>query len=950
MKTFLEELAAQILERHQQHLDKLCVVLPNKRAGLYLKKFIAQQAGKTVWAPRVLSIEALVAELSGLEFGNHLTLMTELFRVHQQLKTDKAGDFTEFLSWGSTLIKDFNDTDHYLADARQLFSYLDASRAMTLWNPDGRPLTEFQLDYLDFYQSLFDYYLRFREQLLQKKLAYSGMAFRMVSENPEPIFSNDQRFYIFAGFNALTSAEESIIRFLMQAGKAEVIWDADAYYSNNTNQEAGIFLRKHQEQWKLKDLNITTNAFAEKSASLEIIGVAGQVGQAKVCGELLSRMSKEEIAESCVVLADESLLIPVLNAIPKGIDTFNITMGFPLELSALHQLIVALFNMQEASQRFRGIRGSSEQMVFYKDLHEIVAHPYIAQWMSGSGQNAATAYGSRLATHFLKQQQFFIPIASLLHEAEQLSAETKVQCNLLFSDWAEQDGGALSALNELLSQLLDFFASKNESRLECEYIYQYKCLVQSAISLLSEYSLNPDLSGFQAILKLFSQSASIPFYGEPLSGFQLMGVLETRNLDFKNIIMLSVNDDILPGGKLQQSYLPNDIRSDFGLPTYKDKEAVYAYHFYRLLQRSTQVRLIYNTEPGPMGGGEKSRFIAQLLHELPPYNPSIKITEHIFSLPPLRNLPDTKIVIQKSAEVLALLEKKASSGFSPSSINAYAACSLKFYFGEVLGIREKESVEESLDAAMLGQAIHEVLHRLYKPWVGKSIVAIELKKRSADVESLCNEVFQEMMHGSDFRFGKNLLLYKVALTYISNFLQAEIKQLEDPENSGNSLQMVQLEEELSVSYAPGEIAPCTTVMKGFADRIDRLGDITRIIDYKTGKVEDKELKLSDLTTFFTENHSDKAFQLLFYAYLYFKQHKDFNNEITSAIVSFRLLNRGLLPIVLNEQSALSRKDADSFEEVLKQWLQELFNTSLCFEQTEDRERCKFCDYRELCYR
>lgn len=950
MKTFLEELSEHILKHHSDHLEKLCIVLPNKRGGLYLKKFIAQQSGKTVWAPRILSIESMVSELSGLELSNHLTLMTELFKVHQTIKQEDAGDFTEFLNWGSIIIKDFNDTDHYLADARQLYNYLDASRAMTLWNPDGRPLTEFQHNYLQFYQSLHVYYEQFRAQLFQKKCAYSGMAFRKLAEAPEAVFEHDTRTYIFAGFNALTGAEEKIIRYLTQHKKAECIWDGDVYYTENTDQEAGSFLRKYRSDWKLKNLNISTNAFAEKSATLEVIGVAGNVGQAKVCGDILNKLTPQEIAETCVVLSDEKLLIPMLNAVPAGIEKFNVTMGFPLELSALHTLITGLFSMQESAQRFRGLRDSKDQMIFFKDLQQLLSHPYIIQWTTVQSEEGNYSASHKLTSYFLKQQQYFIPYPVLIEQSKAFGIEVQSRIAVLFSSWTETPGGPLAVLEGLMQQLLEFFTTRPEAQLEREYLYQYKCLVQSARALLEEYALQPDLRGSQAILRLFSQSSSIPFYGEPLSGFQVMGVLETRNLDFKNIIMLSVNDDIIPGGKMQQSYIPNDIRLDFGLPTYKDKEAVFAYHFYRLLQRSEHVRLLYNTQSGPMGGGEQSRFISQLLHELPTYNPNIEITQKIFSLPPLMNLPPTDIVIEKSAEVMKQLENKAIRGFSPSSINAYVNCSLKFYFRELLGLQEKESVEESLDAATLGKTIHDVLHRLYLPFVGKTVEEKDFESMTPQVDALCDEIFHKVLQGGDFRFGKNLLLYKVARTYITNYLRQESQESKDVLRLKNPLQILQLEEELSTTYAVGEIAKCAVKMKGFADRIDQVEDVVRIIDYKTGAVDEKELKLPDLSPFFSEEHSEKAFQLIFYAYLYYKMHPEGKDHITSGLLSFRYLSKGFLPLQLNGSLTISRADALAFEALLKQWVHSVFDTEIPFSQTTDADVCKNCDYAAICYK
>jgi CRISPR/Cas system-associated exonuclease Cas4 (RecB family) len=949
MKSFIEELAAHILAKHAGHMDKLCVVLPNRRAGLFLKKQIAQQAGKTLWAPRIKPLDELVAEKTGLILCDSLRLMAELFEVHREMHGEESGEFSEFINWAGLMIRDFNDTDHYLADAQRLYNYLDATRAISLWNPDGRPLTEFQHKYLDFFHSMYGYYSGLKKRLIAKQFAYAGMAFRTLAEGVAEAFSDSREYYLFAGFNALTAAEESIIRHLISEGKAECIWDSDRYYSDNPVMEAGTFLRTYKERWNLKEIPFTGEHYKNRGGSIQIIGVAGQTGQAKVCGELLSRMSLEEAEQTCVVLADEQLLIPVLNSIPEGISKFNITMGFPLQLSPVHQLAEALFNLHESSMRLAGLRNDDKTVFLFDTLSEVITHPYILQWTAVQNGNAGRLTGREINDHFIRNRQYMIYREELSGLLSKYPEEVGARYALLFKTSDGADQGILDLLSEILEQLLHFFIEQSSSASESEYVDQYLQLLNSARIILKEYHLETDLRAARAILKMFTQNSSIPFYGEPLTGFQIMGVLETRCLDFKRMIMLSVNDDLIPGGMQQQSYIPYDIRIEFGLPTYKEKEAVYAYHFYRLLQRCEHACLICNTESGTMGGGEKSRFIEQMQHELPVYNPKIKITEEVFSLAPLLNQASTEIIIPKDTAIMEAIHNKAASGLSPSSLNAFVSCPLKFYLSDILRLRPEEEVAESLDAAMLGQAIHEVLHHLYQPYLNQFPDLSNpsaFKKTAAD---LCEQVFRKMLNGGDFHYGKNFLLYQVARSYIETFINAEAENYQQGKKAKEH-RIAYLEQELGYTYEPGIFAGFGVKLKGFADRIDSLGDNVRIIDYKSGAVKEKELKPESLEVFFSDKHSDKAFQLMCYACLYFREHPEFAGSIESGIISFRLASRGLIPLNLNDNKLITRSDCDAFEEILKQGLQPLFDEQNPFTQTSDPKVCEYCDFKAFCYR
>lgn len=947
MKTFLEELAAHIWARYAEKTDALCIVLPNKRAGLYLKRFIAREAGKAIWAPRIVSIEQLISERTGLRIADHLTLISELYEVHRTLRGETADSFTDFMHWGGTLLHDFNDTDLYLADAKQLFSYLDASRALTLWNPDGRPLSEFQQNYLGFYQSLYSYYTALRERLDQRQWAYPGYAFRKAALNPVECFGNSRGIrYLFAGFNALTPAEEKIIRYLIDEGNAECIWDADAYYLDDPRQEAGHFLRSYRETLSKESFRFTGTGWSTPK-NIHITGIAGHVGQAKVCGQILQSLPPEEITQTCVVLADESLLLPVLNAIPESITTFNITMGFPLSQSPLHSLLGDILSLHENAARLQSLYGDGSPVLLAGKVLSILQHPYVISWAGPAEQGDASLLSLAISRKIRESQQYYMSQAGLEKEIRSLSATGWGKLALLFGNWSGQGVDVPSCLESLLLHLQEHYLTMDDATLEREYIFQYLKLLTGMRSILTEYAIPGDLPTTRLLLAEAAGSATLPFYGEPLSGLQIMGVLETRNLDFKNVIVLSVNDDILPGNASQNSYIPHDIRNDFGLPSYKQREAVFSYHFYRLLQRCDRAWLLHNTQPGNLGSGEKSRFLAQLQHELPRVNPLAQITEEVLSVLPALQQPSLAVSIEKTPGILERIADRGRRGFAPSSINAYLDCPLRFYFSEILNLTPEEEATASMDAATLGTTLHNTLEKLYRPYVGQVLTYALIDKISAPALPLLHEEFRNNLRGSDPRFGKNLLLARVAETYLQTFLQGERAR----SANGQPERMVEaVEQSLSANLRYGNTPEQTVLIKGRVDRIDRIGESVCIYDYKTGHVDEKELKWADLTALLAGTEKSKSIQLITYAWLYGQQHPDASTAIESGIISFRALKKGPLALRLGESTGLTAKVLQEFETWLSGLLSEIFDPTKSFVQTSDEKKCEYCKFRLLCYR
>lgn len=936
MTSFLGELAALVWEKHKQETRSVCLVLPNRRAGLFFRKHLARLAGKPVWAPRVMTIEEVITSISGLSITDPTDLLFGLYDVHREIGKDEAQDFESLMQWGPMLIKDFSDLDLCMADATAVFRHLDAERAMALWNPDGKPLTDMQQQYLRFYRSLEAHYQLFKERLLKNNTAYMGLAFRRAAESAEKISRMArENHYIFAGFNALSPSEEVVIKSFIDSGKAEIYWDADPYYLDHHAHEAGTSLRKIRTGWKLKELRFTSPHLKSHPSELHICGVAGHSGQAEYCAGILATVPKEEIESTCIVLADERLLIPLMNAIPADKGTFNVTMGYPLHQTPLHQLIRNLIRMHEQGGRIRGMRKRDESVFYLNDVIEILNHHYIAV-ISGNASHA-------LAAGSLSKNQIFFPTPDDLKKMITEFGGPWEKIGFMFGPWTEGADFFFKGIEALLGHLKNAFSKREGNLADLEFVFQYQCLLNKLKENIRGKENAFSFRSSSALLNQLSQSLSIPFYGEPLEGLQIMGLLETRGLDFKRVIILSCNDDRLPGKASHNSFIPFELRLAFGLPTFREQESVTAYHFYRLLQRSEDVHMVYNAIPDELGGGDRSRFIEQLMTELPAHNPGVRIHSSFFSLPPRLKSVVPRIKISKSTEIMDMLKARAAKGFSPSSLNAYLSCSLKFYFTEILGIRDEEKPEEQTDSATMGKAIHEVMFGLYQPFGGKNISSGDFEKMKDRVPLMVASALAKNHPGGDFRYGKNLLVLKVAAMYINQLLDREAEFTKD-----HDLKILELETQLEKYY---EVSGYPVLLKGIADRIDKSGGLIRIIDYKTGLVKASELKAESPEDFLDEEKSrDKCFQLLYYAFLYLRNHPEEAGKISSGIISFRALNQGLMSASLGKSELFTAEHGDEMERLVLGIAEEILNPSLPFIQTMEEKHCQYCIHKQVCLR
>lgn len=946
---FLEKTAAYLWEKFEDDLKNVCVVLPNRRGSIYLKKYLSENAGRTIFAPEIISIEDFISKISGLYISENYSLLFKLYSVYRSIEKDSPQSFEDFMKWGQTMISDFNDVDNYLCDAEYLFKYLDAAKAMSLWNPDGRELTDFQKNYIAFYRSMFKYYSDFRSVLLTRKNAYPGMAFRYTAENIEELKKNIQSgFVVFAGFNALTPAEKIIIRHLISEDKAEILWDADNYYLNNDIQEAGNSLRDYRDTWNLKEFKWISDDIATSRKKIQITGVPLNVGQAKLCGNILKNLCADghEMDDTLVALADESMLIPVVNSIPQEVGKFNVTMGLPLNLSSLYSLFSDIFSMQETIAMLHDYRKKDNNYFKYNDVINLLKHPDIIMLTTIRSNSVSLEVADIIG----QKNLIFLSYKKIkeLFEEKDKHVWTLVSC--LFSEWQGKTDRALDAISELLNNLRDNFIEKKEPELEKEYVFQFACLFTRIRNMLSEAEYSVNVRVLKLLFEYFSKNSTIPFLGEPLTGMQLLGILETRTLDFRNVIVLSLNDDNIPAGQNRQSFIPNDIRYEMGLPTPKDREAVYAYHFYRLIQRAENVWLLYNTEAGNLGGGTPSRFLKQIVTELPAVNPEITVEEKLLSLPVVFPKEEDKWLIHKNEDVIERLKQRAENGFSPSSLTTYLNCSLKFYFNEVLGVRESEEVSEEIEADIMGTAIHNVLEDFFKPFENKFITEKDIDVMIASVSEATFRAIKVAFKEGDIEYGRNLLTYKVSEYYVRKFLESEKILISELSKENQSLKIIALEKFLKFENNIDELTGCKIKFKGKVDRIDIAGGKVRIVDYKTGNVDKNKVNIKFWDDLYAgDGTSDIAFQLLMYAYLYCKE-LGYTEDLSSGVISLRKPDTGLMPVVVEGYETLSQQILDKFEALLLMTVNEIFNQELPFMRTRELNNCRYCPFSGICGR
>ncbi|MHA7056828.1 PD-(D/E)XK nuclease family protein [Aquimarina sp. M1] len=892
MDSFLKEVISEV-EKKDHHISELIFILPSKRAGLFLKReLLLRYANQTLLAPIILSIEEFITQLSGLRQIDTVQTLFEFYETYLNTHTNLEKENLEtFSSWAQTLIYDFNEIDRYCIDNESFFSYLSGIQDINHWYLQKEKTALIQR-YISFWNNLADYYKNFKNKLLEKEIGYQGLLYRKASENVSDYVEKNTKKHIFVGFNALNNAEQVIFQSLLDANMAEVYWDADIFFLENKYHEASLFLRSYKTQWnyyKKHQFEWIKDNFSSPKG-IKLIGVPKNIGQAKLAGQILKSIPSENIENTALVLADESLLLPVLNSLPESVGSLNITMGLPLKDVPVTSFFELLFSLQKIKH---------PKGLYYKSVLEIL-NSQPAHWLLGSLANKLIAKISR-------ENLIFISLEKLWSE---INHPKKDVLKILFSPWTKASN-AIEQCKKIVQLLKESLDTKKNS-LELEYVYHFHLIFNKLSTLSNAYQHLTTIASLYHLYKDMIGTETLDFIGEPFRGLQLMGMLESRCLDFETVIITSVNEGILPAGKSMNSFIPYDLKRAYNLPTYKEKDAIYTYHFYRLIQRAKNVYLLYNSEDDGVGGGEKSRFLHQLEIDKVPTH---QLSKYIMSseIPRLESLP---LVIKKDETILKKIRELASHGLSPSALTSYIRNPVDFYYKYILGIRETDQVEETIAANTLGTVIHNTLENLYKPLENKFVSIADIDKMSSQINMEIKYHFQKEYSKLDITQGKNLLIFEVAKRYIYNFLKAEKKLLA----SGSKLKIIAIESNLTTELKIPALG-FPVYIKGKVDRIDELDGQLRIIDYKTGKVNKNDVILTDWDVITEDYKYSKAIQVLAYAYMHYNE-EPVGSSFQAGIISFKNLREGFLKFG-TKASIRGKVDYEITPEVFDEYLIQL---------------------------
>ena len=913
-KMFLDQLTHQILQKGTAAFTHLQVVLPSERACIFLKNKLTAQLGcQTVILPQIVSISYFISELSGILTMNSKQLALEFYEVYKRhTPVAQQKDIEQFYQWAKILIGDFNEIDNHLVRPDELFDYLYEINHQKHWFLEEEK-TELVKNYLSFLKKLPKIYEDFHKGLLEQGLGYQGIQNKKAFQNKEVfLLKHKNRQLIFAGFNALNKAEQEIMQYFVSKDRATMVWDTDRFFMEDVVHDASYFLKKYQKQGLFtSSLAATKNLdFYSAAKNIRVLGAAKTIGQVRLVARILEGFSKEKLQKTAVVLASEDVLVPLLEHLPTSITSVNVTMGVSLAFTPLQAFVNLWFDLQNES---------FEDKYHYKTLIHFLQNTY-----------SQLVFGNQLTCEVIEKitrsnQSYF----TLLELQKYLGKSEKLQ---LFFEKRTDTVSFLKALNNTAQVLLD----KLEAFPSRDSLRTYVCLFIEVLAefqdFYSQQSAQFSIVRCQKFLLEDLQNKKIDFRGEALEGLQIMGILETRCLDFENLILVGVNEGILPSGSSGNlnSFIPYDLKIQMGMPTFKEKEAIYAYYFYRLLQRTKDAYLIYNTVLDGLNAGEKSRFLQQLLLE---QHPEHSISEQIFEDDPISSL-SKPLTVFKTSECLEKIHQYAKKGFSPSAFLTYLYNPMAFYQRYVLGIKEL-TTERELSNSGLGTVIHDVLEAFYKPLERKSLKVTDIDTMLSNLEAAVTDQFKKLYTNSSTITGQNYISKEVVKSYLSKFLRLERESLQ----AGNKIYILQIEPQFTTTFTSSD--GIHLKLLGKIDRIDRFNGTTRIIDYKTGSVSPSALKIKDFELLATDYTYSKALQLLIYSYMYAKKNPSLTSLGLEAYnISFKKLNQGFIPLVFEDMATKTKSQSITGEVLNKLALSisklvaDIFNPDIAFEEKE----------------
>ena len=909
MQSFISETLDDILQTTKS-FQNVVFVLPSQRAKVFVKQTFKDKIS-VGFLPEMLNIEQFIQQVSGVQKADNIQLLFHFYTIYKSVEKN-PDSFDTFSSWALTVLQDFNEIDQHLINPTDIFIYLRDIERLRKWSVKGTfKETELIKDHYSFLEKLSIYYSAFYQFLIDENIGYQGLMYREAFKKIDTFLNkNEDKKIFFIGFNALNKAEELLFQKVLENGNSEIYWDIDETFFNSTHQ-AGKFIRKYKKEWKYfenKKLKSLGNTFLAPK-KIEVIGAAKNNTQIKYIGEIIEKNTN--FKNTALVLADETLLPITLNSLPKNIEAINITMGYPLKDIPTTNLLFSIFQLFISQEK---LQKKSVNQFYYKDIIRFFKHQSIYGLIA-----SVDAFTSEIA----KENQTFIYENRLAKFLENQTPEVENVVLNLFKPF----DNVINFIDRVLD-LINLLKEEVDA-LEKEYLFRFYTVFTQLKTLQNEFQYFTDLKILSQFFKQLIASESLSFQGEPLKGLQLMGMLETRVLDFENIILASANEGVLPASSQQNSFIPFDVKIEFGLPTYREKDAIFSYHFFRLLQRAKNIFILYNTEHDVFGSGEKSRFVTQL--EMM----RTDIVQKIVSPKVLAQKVKLK-EISKNNLVFDRLRELAHNGFSPSSLTNYLYNPMAFYKQKILRIKEFDDVEETVAYNTLGTVVHETLDELYKPFIGKFLTVDAISEMEKITKDLVVKHFKIHFKNGDLRTGKNRLIFEVANRFVVNFLAQEKKLLKD---QNNQLKIIATEENLSAKI---EIEGIDFPVKihGNVDRVDELNGEIRIIDYKSGMVKSSELKVLNFAEL-REREQYKAIQVLLYAFLYTKSKKyNSSKNLKGGIFSFKNLNQEFLAINFSSnyrspETTITPEKLDQFLEEIKGYIREIYNPAIDFIEPAD---------------
>ncbi len=947
MNPFLKQVASYLYTNHRSELSEYCLVFPGRRAGVFFTAYLNELIEKPVLSPEIITINELIGSLTGLQQADPVSLVLKLQDVYAR-ETGHQEPLDEFFFWGEILLADFDDIDKYLLNADDLFRNISDLKELEnqfdyLTDEQKKAIDEFwgNLDkvphsfnkekFIAIWIRLAAIYHRFKEVLKQNHMAYSGMIYREVAEafNNQQITGLNAKKYIFIGFNALNNCEKTIFRKLDNQQKAMFFWDYDDFYLNDNENEAGRFLRSNRILFPAPKSFKPESGLPASLRKITLVSVPGNITQAQAINlpqVLKSFPINERFDNTAFVLADENLLIPVISSVGKNFRDINITMGYPFVNTPVYGFISQLISLQ------KNIRRSSKTPVFYyKPVvallnHQFVVNPEIKLFVAGiHKRNKIYLVAAELNLNPFVKKIFSCP-----------------------ENWMNILYYFLDVLKELSRK---FDSTINEQvKLEAEYLFQAFLAIQRLKDTLTDLNV-PDFP-VKILYRLLDQSLrriSIPFEGEPLTGLQIMGLLETRSLDFENLVLFSANEGFLPRITAGHSFVPYHLRKGFGMPTYEDRDAMYAYYFYRMIQRTENTVIVYNSITEGIASSEKSRFLYQLL-----YDSEFEIEELNLSFN-FRSTTNEPIRIEAGeTHVQLLLSRYADKNLSPSAINTYLDCKLKFYFKYIAGIKEKDEVKEEIDAVLFGNLFHYAIEILYRPFENKTVEAAALKLLRGDkrrieavvLESVAVKYYQ-MAPEEAIQLklsGQSILIASHIREYIHQLLENDIQFA--------PFRVESLEKEYSAGYqVVSGVKTINIRIGGIIDRIDRVADGLRIIDYKTGR--NLKLDFKEWSQLVDRDYNDRRkeiFQTLIYSDILSNMGEESLIFPTIYKLDNLFADEFIPNVIYRGEKLIFQPVKDEFKTVFAEVLSEMFSPDNFYDQTKDPQKCSYCPYNKICRR